>query len=150
VLDVMIAALRAGSSRSAVTDKNKPAQPLGKPRVEPGQTMRSKARLRMRTYPFALSPWTKPVNLWTLGGITNSLQNRGLSCVCSSNNEHSELDIVGNFWEVLLCVHSTSALKRWGNPVRGVRLLGIAATMWNLCTLVCGSGTCCTNRMQIL
>jgi hypothetical protein len=36
VLDVMLATLRAGSSPSAVTDKNKPAQPLGKPRVEPG------------------------------------------------------------------------------------------------------------------
>ena len=37
VLDVMLATLRAGSSLSAVTDnlKNKPAQPLGKPRVEP-------------------------------------------------------------------------------------------------------------------
>ena len=29
VLDVMLATLRAGSSRSAVTDKNMPAQPLG-------------------------------------------------------------------------------------------------------------------------
>jgi hypothetical protein len=36
VLDVMLATLRAGSSPSAITDKNKAAQPLGKPRVEPG------------------------------------------------------------------------------------------------------------------
>jgi hypothetical protein len=36
VLDVMLATLHTGSSRSVVTDKNKPAQPLEKPRVEPG------------------------------------------------------------------------------------------------------------------
>ena len=36
VFDVMLATLRAGSSRSAITDKNKLAQPLVKPQVQPG------------------------------------------------------------------------------------------------------------------
>src|SRR6267142_3456088 len=102
MLDFMLATLRAGSTRSAVTNKNKPAQPLGKPRVESGEAMRSKASLRMRTYLLALSPWTKPVDLWTLGGIANSLQDRGLPCICPSNNEDSEPEIVGNFGEDLL------------------------------------------------
>jgi hypothetical protein len=68
--------------------------------------MRSKSPLRMRTYPLALSLWIKPVDLWTLDGIANSLQNRGLACVCPSNNEDSELDVVGGVGEELLCVHN--------------------------------------------
>jgi hypothetical protein len=64
----------------------------------------------MRTHPLALSPWTKPVDLWTLGCIANSLQNRGLACVCSSNNEDSELDIVGDDGDELLCVHISNVL----------------------------------------
>jgi hypothetical protein len=47
-----------------------------------------------------------PVDLWTFGGIANSLQNRGLASVCSSDNEDSELEIVGDFGEELLCVHA--------------------------------------------
>ena len=97
-------------SRSAITDKNKPAQPLGKPRVEPGYMIKSKSPPGMRTYTLALSLWTEPVDLWTLGGIANSLQNRGLACVCSSNNEDSELDIFWDCGEKLLCIHSTNVL----------------------------------------
>jgi hypothetical protein len=65
--------------------------------------MRSKAplRLKTRTYLFSLAPWTKTVDLWTLGGITNSLQDRGLPCVCPSDNENSEPDIVGEIGEDL-------------------------------------------------
>ena len=98
----------------------------------------------MRTYPLALSLWTEPIGLWTRGGIANSLQNRGLSCVCSSDNEHSEFDIAGDSGEELLCGHSTNVCKM-GNSVRGRNTrenLGIAAAVWNLlCTLVCGCGS---------
>jgi hypothetical protein len=89
---------------------NKPAQPLVKPRVEPDEMMKSKAplRTRMRTYPLALSLWTKPIDLWTLGGIANSLQDRGLPCICPSDNEDSEPEIFGDFGEDLLCIYSTS------------------------------------------
>jgi hypothetical protein len=92
----------------------------------------------MRTYPLALSLWTEPIDLWTLGGIANSLQDRGLSCVCSSDNEHSEFDIVGDFGEELLCGHSTSVCKM-GNSVGGWNTRenpGIAAAVWN-CVLLC-------------
>ena len=62
----------------------------------------------MRTHPLTLSPRTKPVDLWTLGGFANSLQDRGLPCICPSNNEDSEPDIVGDFGEELLFVYSMS------------------------------------------
>jgi hypothetical protein len=65
----------------------------------------------MRTYPLALSRWANPVDLWTLGGIANSLQNCGLACICPSNNKDSELDIFGDFGEELLGVHSTKVLQ---------------------------------------
>jgi hypothetical protein len=42
------------------------------------------------------------VDLWTLGGVTNSLENGGLPCIRSSNNEDPELDIDGNSREILL------------------------------------------------
>jgi hypothetical protein len=72
--------------------------------------MKSKAplRTRMRTYPLAPSLWTKPVDLWTLGGIANSLQDRGLSCICPSNDEDSKPEIFGDFGEDLLCIYTTS------------------------------------------
>ena len=60
----------------------------------------------MTTYLLTLSQWTKPIDLWTLGGIANSLQDRSLPCVCPSNNEDSELEIVGDFGEDLLCIPS--------------------------------------------
>jgi hypothetical protein len=34
-------------------------------------------------------------DLWTLCGVTNSLQDGGLSGVRSSDNEHAELEIAG-------------------------------------------------------
>jgi len=57
----------------------------------------------------ANSPSTGPVDLWTLGCIANSLQNCGLPCIRSSDNENSELDL----WELggmLLRSHSTKGL----------------------------------------
>jgi hypothetical protein len=57
--------------------------------------MRPNVALRMRTYPLVTSPLITPVDLWTLCGVTDSLQDGGLPGVRSSNNKHSELDIVG-------------------------------------------------------
>jgi len=114
VLHIVQATLQAGSSISAVSNKNRPAQPLVMPRVESDHMMKSKALLapRMTTYPLTLSPWTKPVDLWTLGSIANFLQDRGLPCICPSNNEDSEPEIVGDFGEDLLCIYSTSPTRQ--------------------------------------
>ena len=65
----------------------------------------------MTTYLLTLSQWTKPIDLWTLGGITNSLQDRSLPCVCPSDNEDSEPEILGDFGEDLLWLYSTSPRK---------------------------------------
>jgi hypothetical protein len=63
----------------------------------------------MRTYPPTHSPWTEPVYLWTVGGIADPLQDRGLPCVCPSDDEDPEPDIVGDFGEgVLLFVYGAS------------------------------------------
>jgi hypothetical protein len=51
--------------------------------------------LGTRTYPLVSSPWARPVDLWTLGGVANPLKDRCLSGVRFSNNEDSELD----FWD---------------------------------------------------
>ena len=58
--------------------------------------MRLNILLGIRTYPLATSPLITPVDLWTLRGVTNSLQDGGFARVCSSNNEDSELDIAGD------------------------------------------------------
>jgi hypothetical protein len=57
--------------------------------------MRLNVALETRTYPLATSLLITPVNLWTLCGVTDSLQGGGLSGVRSSNNEHAELEIAG-------------------------------------------------------
>jgi hypothetical protein len=46
-----------------------------------------------RTYPLAFSLWTQPVDLWTLCGVTDSLQDGRLAGICSSNNEDPELNL---------------------------------------------------------
>jgi hypothetical protein len=45
---------------------------------------------------FAISLEKKPEDLWTLCGVTDSLQNGGLSSIRSSDNEHAELEIAGH------------------------------------------------------
>jgi hypothetical protein len=45
-----------------------------------------------RTYLRALSLLVKPVDLGTLGGVADSLQDGSLSCICSSDNQNAELD----------------------------------------------------------
>ena len=49
-----------------------------------------------RTYPLAISLCITPIDLWTLRGVTDSLQDGGLAGVRSSNDEDSELDISGD------------------------------------------------------
>ena len=51
------------------------------------------------------------VDLRTFGGVADSLENRCLPRICSSNNEDSELDIAGESGEVLLCGHSVEVRK---------------------------------------
>ena len=55
--------------------------------------MRLKAPLGMSTYPFASTRRTRPVDLWALCCVAHSLQNGSLPCICSSDDEHSELEI---------------------------------------------------------
>jgi hypothetical protein len=50
----------------------------------------------------AISRFIKPVDLWTLRGVTYSLENGGLPGICSSNDEDPELDVVGKSGEILL------------------------------------------------
>jgi hypothetical protein len=46
------------------------------------------------TNPFAICLGKKPESLWTLCGITDSLQDGGLAGVRSSDNKHAELEII--------------------------------------------------------
>ncbi len=62
-----------------------------------------------RTYLRALPRLIKPVDLGTLGGVADSLQNGCFSCICSSDNQNSELDI-GDLELILLGSHSTRVL----------------------------------------
>ena len=99
-------AVQAESSRSAValTTREKPAQPPLKGQVEPGEipVMRWEEARGRRTYPLVISIFIKPVDLWTLRGVTYSLEDGGLPGICSSNDEDPELDVVGKSGEILL------------------------------------------------
>jgi hypothetical protein len=64
--------------------------------------MRWKETLGRRTYLFAISGFTKPVYLWTLRGVTYSLEDGGLPGICSSDDEDPELDVVGDSGKILL------------------------------------------------
>jgi hypothetical protein len=55
--------------------------------------MRMEVPTGTRTYPLALSLRAQSVDLWTLCGVTNSLQDGRLAGVRSSNNEDSEFDV---------------------------------------------------------
>jgi hypothetical protein len=68
--------------------------------------------LGTRTYPLATSRSIAPVNHWTVGGVADSLENRCFSCICSSNNEDSELEITGKSGEnILFSGHSTKCVR---------------------------------------
>jgi hypothetical protein len=58
--------------------------------------------LGTRTYSLA-----RPVDLWTVGGVANSLKDGCLSGVCFSDDEDTELDI-WSFGKILLCSHSAN------------------------------------------
>jgi hypothetical protein len=53
-------------------------------------------RLGTGTHLLAMALLIMPVDLWTLCGVTNPLQDGRLSGVCPSKNEDSELDITGD------------------------------------------------------
>jgi len=75
-----------------------------------------KASLGMSTYPIASTRRTRPVDLWTLCCVADSLQYGRLPRICSSNNEHSELEM----WEAgggggastLVCAHGMKVLMK--------------------------------------
>jgi hypothetical protein len=75
-------------------------------------------RLESRTYPIASSRCSNAVDLWTLGSVANSLKNRSLPSIRSSNNEDSELDIVRVLGANFLSVHGTNIVRR-GLNARG-------------------------------
>jgi len=50
-------------------------------------------RKETHTQPLAISRSVKPIDLWTLCGLTYSLENGGLPCICSSNYKDSELGV---------------------------------------------------------
>jgi hypothetical protein len=77
--------------------------------------MRDRKSLETRSYLFSNSLWINAVNLGTLGGIADSLENRCLPCICSSNNEDSELDVGGESGEILLCSHGVDSECRGGS-----------------------------------
>jgi len=73
--------------------------------------MRLEVPLGTMTYLLASSPWINAVDHWILGGATDTSKNRCLPCICSSNNEDSESDIVGQSGEILLYIHSIEVRK---------------------------------------
>jgi hypothetical protein len=68
--------------------------------------MKLKAPIVTKTYLLASSRCIDAVDLWTVGGVANSLEDGSFSGVCFTNNEDSELDI-WDFGKILLCRHST-------------------------------------------
>jgi hypothetical protein len=72
--------------------------------------MRSKRQLDTGTY--LASSRSTPINRWALGRVADLLENRGFSCVRSSDNEDSEHDAVaGEYGEILLRIHGTKVCK---------------------------------------
>jgi len=55
---------------------------------------------RVKLNPLAISGFITTVDLWTLRGVANSLENGGLPRIRSSNNEDPELDRTGNSREI--------------------------------------------------
>jgi hypothetical protein len=69
--------------------------------------MRSKKQQRTRAYQAASSRGIDAIDLWALGGAADSLQNRSLSGIGSSDNEDPEFDITGDRRKIVLCIHRT-------------------------------------------
>jgi hypothetical protein len=97
--------------------------------VPPGKT----------TYPLAISLWIKPIDLWTLRGVTDSLQDGGLSGVRSPNNENSELelDVAGSSGRVPIVpgqlgrdvTHPLTTMVERRRLVRGLNTLEIVGSL---------------------
>jgi hypothetical protein len=92
------------SRRTHRQGKEKPAQPPLKGQVEPGEipVMRWEEARGRRTYLLGISMFIKPVDLWTLRGVTYSLEDGGLPGICSSNDEDPEFDVVGDSGKIVL------------------------------------------------
>jgi hypothetical protein len=73
--------------------------------------MRSNVRLRTKTY-LPSSRLITPVDHRAFGRVADPLENRGFSCVGSSNDEDPEPDAVaGESGEILLRIHGIKACK---------------------------------------
>jgi hypothetical protein len=70
-----------------------------------------KVQLETGTYPLASSRSITPVDHWALGRVADPLENRGFSCVRSSDNEDSEPDATGESGEILLRIHGTKKME---------------------------------------
>ena len=65
---------------------------------------------------------TAPVDLWTFGGIANSLQDGSLSRVCSSDYENSEPDV----WVLHFSPRSSGNGRKQESVIDGIRTIS-----WN-------------------
>jgi hypothetical protein len=61
---------------------------------------RNQTKLGRTAYALAFPPSIQPVDLRTLGGIADSLENRCHPRICSSNDEDSEFDVPGESGEI--------------------------------------------------
>jgi hypothetical protein len=106
-----------------------------------------RALVGRRTCPLANSRFrVNPVNLWTLRGVNDSLQDRRFPCICSSNDEDSELEL----GEDPLC-HDTKVFYADEGLARGLGMRESCLTnsmYFCACVRVDGtrdlSGNCCT------
>src|SRR6266404_3735195 len=85
--------------------------------------MRLVVLLDHREYLFSLAIAISTVNSWTLSCITDPLQDGRLSCICSSYDEDSELDV----WKAgLFSIHWIGIRWRDGARARD----GLIGTHW--------------------
>jgi hypothetical protein len=116
--------------------------------------MRSEVPVGARTYLFAISRWINAVDNWTLGsvtGVANSLENRRLSGIGSSDNEYSELGFAGALGNILLCSHGTKVCKMAkGLNTRKIAEIATSSRTY-ICALLCGHyfRTLRSNTVQI-
>ena len=108
--------------------------------------MRLKAPLGMSTNLTARTPPTNPVDLWALCCVAHFLQNRSLPRICSSNDEHSELDI----WDV--GTRSRRRSRSWGQ-IQGMTTSTLLCTHgcekkdWRRIDHALRPGACCYSHM---
>ena len=76
--------------------------------------------LAKTTYPLAFPPVIHAVDLWTFGGIANSLQDGSLSCICPSDYKDSK----PNLWR-LHYRESSNAKCKMQDVVQGMLIDGM-------------------------